>query len=114
MIVRKRRIGNGRQISNFETDERTHYPAFAECVCAENVLNFAMPAKPESGCQITTLGELLEQSGDDETDRVGKVIGANRRGQRPRELLPAPTRKSCGMVRILNLAPPSMGFLNFS
>jgi hypothetical protein len=59
MIVRKQRIGNGRQISNFETDERTHYPAFAECVCAENVLNFAIPAKPESGCQITMLGGLL-------------------------------------------------------
>ena len=80
----------------------------------KNVLNFAMPAKPESGYQITTLGELLGRFGDDKADGVGKVIGANQRGQRPRELLPAPTRKSCGIVRILNLEPPSMRFLIFS
>jgi hypothetical protein len=73
----------------FEIDERTHYPAFAECVCAKNVLNFALPAKPESGCQKTTLSGLLDVIRRRRCRLYRQVINANQRGQRPRELLPA-------------------------
>ena len=34
----------------------------------KNVLNFAMPAKPESGCQKTLLNGLLAPPADDEAD----------------------------------------------
>ena len=50
-----------------------------------------MPAKPESGCQKTLLNGLLALPADDEADWNRQVISANQRGQRPRELLPAPT-----------------------
>jgi hypothetical protein len=64
---------------NFETDERTHYPAFAECVYAENVLNFAKPAKSESGCQKTTLSGLPGIASDGEDDGIDNVISTNNR-----------------------------------
>jgi hypothetical protein len=70
-IVRTTRVGHSRQISNFETDERTHYPAFAECVCAENVLNFAMPAKPDQAVKKQRSAGYSVLSGDNEAEGIG-------------------------------------------
>jgi hypothetical protein len=111
MIVRKQRVRNGRQISiSKPTKERT-IQHLLNVFVLKNVLNFAKPAKPESGCQKTTLSEgQLGRFGDDEADRIGRVIGGNQRGQRPRELSPAPTVMSCGTVRIPNLESSSTEF----
>jgi hypothetical protein len=58
VIVRKLRARNSRQISfSKPTKERT-IQHLLNVFVLKNVLNFAKPAKPESGCQITMLGGL--------------------------------------------------------
>ena len=92
VIVRKLRVRNSRQISIFETDERTHYPAFAECVCAEKRSEFCHPGKT----RIRLSKNLAQRTtrhcpATTKPIRIGRSSARNQRGQRPRELLPAPT-----------------------
>jgi hypothetical protein len=59
VIVRKLRVRNSRQISiSKPTKERT-IQHLLNVFVLKNVLNFAMPAKPESGCQKTALSGLF-------------------------------------------------------
>jgi hypothetical protein len=78
-IVRKQRVRNGRQISiSKPTKERT-IQHLLNVFVLKNVLNFAKPAKSESGCQKTTLSGLLRIASDDEDDGIENVISTNNR-----------------------------------
>jgi hypothetical protein len=111
VIVRKLRVRNSRQISiSKPTKERT-IQHLLNVFVLKNVLNFAMPAKPESGCQKTLLNELLgiarrrrsrlESTGHQrETSEVSA-----RENYCPLQLL-----KSCGIIKLSHLRPSSTAF----
>jgi hypothetical protein len=83
------------------------------CFVLKNVLNFAMPAKPESGCQKTLLNGLLGLCGDDKADGIGKVISATIEISARENYRPPRPLMSCGIVRIPNLRSSSTAFLIF-
>jgi hypothetical protein len=113
VIVRKLRVRNSRQISiSKPTKERT-IQHLLNVFVLKNVLNFAMPAKPESGCQKTLLNGLLGLAGDDKADGIGKVISATIEISARENYRPPRPLMSCGIVRIPNLRSSSTAFLIF-
>jgi len=91
VIVRKLRVRNSRQISiSKPTKERT-IQHLLNVFVLKNVLNFAMPAKPESGCQKTLLNGLLGVARRRQSRWNRQGHQRNNRDQRPRELSPTPS-----------------------
>jgi hypothetical protein len=111
VIVRKLRVRNSRQISiSKPTKERT-IQHLLNVFVLKNVLNFAMPAKPESGCQKTLLNGLpgLARRRESRWNRQGHQRETSEVSARE-NYCPLQLLKSCGIIKVPHLRPSSTAF----